>query len=317
MPATHDVLNPITPRDLGQPTPVVTAAPVAREAVASLATPSDPQLAALVSTIGIPPQPELLSRLHDELSRPEPRLDMLVQLASYDVAVAAALLKVANQRLPGVPRGAGTLRGAFERLGAQRCMAILGALVLRKVLPVRGPNLERFWDVAQRRSMAMAWLARSHGLIEPDVAHTLGLFCDVGIAVLQQQAQVPSYRVTLAEANLGHRPFTEVERGRHHTDHAQIGAELARSWGLSAEIVEAVALHHDYPRVFGGQTAERVRVLVALVLSADHIIQRQTGLNRHREWQRGGRQALHALGISDAVFEDWTDEVHAQMALAF
>ncbi len=278
---------------------------------------TDPRLADLVEDIGIPPQPELLARLHQELSRPAPRLDMLVQLASYDVAVAAALLRVANAPLPGVPRGPGTLRAAFERLGAERCIAILGALVLRQVLPAHGPTLERFWDVAQRRGLAMAWLARRHGLIEPDVAHTLGLFCDVGIAVLLQNCHTPSYRVTLAEANLGHRPFTEIERSRHGTDHAQVGAELARSWGVSDEIAQAVALHHDYPRVFGGSVAPRLRVLVALVLVADHIIQREAGLNRHREWQRGGRQALHALGLSESEFEAWADEVQAQLALSF
>lgn len=278
---------------------------------------SDPRLAALVQDIDIPPQPELLAGLHRELSRAAPRLDMLVQLASYDVAVAAALLRVANAPLPGVAREPCTLRAAFERLGPQRCIAILGALVLRKVLPARGPALERFWDVAQRRALAMAWLARQHGLIEPDVAHTLGLFCDVGIAVLLKNLTTPSYRVTLAEANLGHRPFTEVEQARHGTDHARVGAELAASWGVSDEIVEAVALHHDYPRVFAEGSSPRLRALVALVLMADQVIQRESGRNRHGEWERAGGLALHALGLSPIEFELWADEVEAQLALSF
>jgi HD-like signal output (HDOD) protein len=239
---------------------------------------------------------------------------MLVQLASYDVAIAAALLKVANARWPGVPRAAGTLRRAFEQLGNERCVAILSALVLRKVLPVRGPSLERFWDVAHRRSLAMSWLARLHGVIEPDVAHTFGLFCDVGIPVLIHRFDQPSYRVTLAEANLGRRPFTEVERARHGTDHAVVGAALAHSWGVSAEIVEAVCLHHDY-RVFSMPVAPRLRHLVALALVAERIIQRQQGRNRHGEWQRGGAQALLALGADDAAFDDWCDELHTQLAL--
>lgn len=278
---------------------------------------SDPRLAALVQGIDIPPQPELLAGLHRELSRSVPRLDMLVQLASYDVAVAAALLRIANAPLPGVVREPCTLRAAFVRLGPERCMAILSALVLRKVLPVCGPALERFWDVAQRRALAMAWLARQHGLIEPDVAHTLGLFCDVGIAVLLKNVTTPSYRVTLAEANLGHRPFTEVEQARHGTDHARVGAELAASWGVSDEIVEAVALHHDYPRVFAEGSSLRLRALVALVLMADQVIQRQSGRNRHGEWERAGSLALHALGLSVIEFELWADEVEAQLALSF
>ena len=274
------------------------------------------RLAALVRDIGIPPRPQLLERLHTELMRDEPRQDMLVQLASYDVAVAAALLKVANARWPGVPRAAGTLRRAFEQLGNQRCIAILSALVLHKVLPVHGPSLERFWDVAHRRSLAMSWLARQQGVIEPDVAHTFGLFCDVGIPVLLQRFEQPSYRVTLAEANLGRRPFTEVENARHGTDHAAVGAALAHSWGVSAEIVEAVRLHHDY-RVFANRESPRLRHLIALALLAERFIQRQQGRNRHGEWERGGAQALLVLGINEREFDVWCDELQTLLELNF
>lgn len=275
----------------------------------------DPQqLAHLVRDIGIPPRPHLLDRLHDELLHDAPRLDMLVQLASYDVAVAAALLKVANARGPGIRSSAGTLRRAFEQLGSKRCIAILSALVLRKVLPVQADTYERFWDVAHRRSLAMAWLARQLGVVEADVAHTFGLFCDVGIPVLLQRFEQPSYRVTLAEANLGHRPFTEVERSRHGTDHATVGAALALSWGVSDEIVEAVAWHHDY-RVFTQPGRTRVAHLVALALVADRYLQRRAGRNRHGEWRRGGMQALLALGAREVDFDAWCDELESQLEL--
>ncbi|MGY0194759.1 HDOD domain-containing protein [Leptothrix sp. BB-4] len=275
----------------------------------------DPQqLASLVRDIGIPPRPQLLERLHAELLREAPRLDMLVQLASFDVAVAAALLKVANARGPGTRAGAGTLRRAFEQLGSKRCIAILSALVLRKVLPVHGGTFERFWDVAHRRSLAMAWLARQLGVVEADVAHTFGLFCDVGIPVLLQRFDNPSYRVTLAEANLGHRPFTEVERSRHGTDHAAVGAALAQSWGVSEEIVEAVAWHHDF-RVYTQPGRARVAHLVALALVADRYLQRRQGRNRHGEWQRGGTQALLALGAGERDFDIWCDELESQLEL--
>lgn len=274
-------------------------------------------LASLVKDIGIPPRPDLLERLHTELSSDRPRLDALVQVATSDVAVSAALVKIANAPWLGLPQPIGTVRVAFERLGARRCLAILSALVLRRVLPCQGPSLERFWDVAQRRSIAIAWLARQHGLVEPDLAHSFGLFCDVGIPVLMQRFEQPSYRVTLAEANLGHRPFTEVEVARHGTHHALVGASMAGSWGLSDELVQAVALHHDY-RCLGSSTVpQRVQILVALALVAERIIQRHQGLNRHAEWQRGGRAALLALELTPHQLEAWADEVQAQLELCF
>lgn len=276
--------------------------------------PGPSALSALVADIGIPPCPEMLLRLHDELSRTEPRIDELARVAKTDVAVSAALLKAAYAPWAGLGSRRGTLAQAFERLGPVRCTALLSALVLRKVLPASGPSLERFWDVAHRRSVAMAWLARRHGAVAPDVAQTFGLFCDVGIPVLLQRFHTPSYRVTLAEANLGHQPFTEVERARHGTDHAVVGAALARTWGVSEDIVSAVCLHHDY-RVFTASPRHPSSVLVALALVAERMIQLHLGRNRHGEWPRGGAQALQSLGMSQADFEDWSDEVKTEMVL--
>lgn len=275
------------------------------------------RVAVLVQDLGIPPRPAVLERLHDELRRERPRLDVLVQAAIADVALGAALVKIANAPWLGLPQPIGTVQLAFERLGTWRCMAILSALVLRRVLPCDGPALERFWDVAQRRSVAMGWLARRHGGIEPDLAHSFGLFCDIGIPVLIQRFEQPSYRVTLAEANLGRVPFTEVERRRHGTDHAVVGASMARSWGLHEEIVQALALHHDYRALGSATVPARVQCLIALALVAERIIQRHQGLNRHGEWQRGGAAALLALELTPHQFEAWTDEVQAQLELCF
>lgn len=274
-------------------------------------------LSALVADIGIPPCPEMLLRLRAELGRPQPRSEELARIAMADVAVSAALLKATYAPWLGRSgRGRGTLAQAFERLGPVRCTALLSALVLREVLPAHGPSLERFWDVAHRRSVAMAWLARRHGAVEPDVAQTFGLFCDVGIAVLLQRFEVPSYRVTLAEANLGLQPFTEVERARHGTDHAVVGAALAQSWGVGEDIVEAVCLHHDY-RVLEMDGARRpASVLVALALVAERMIQLHRGRNRHGEWQRGGVRALTTLGMTPLDFDDWSDEIRTQMVLS-
>lgn len=281
------------------------------------AFPDARMLSALVADIGIPPCPDMLLRLRAELSEPQPRNEVLARIAMTDVAVSAALLKAAHAPWLGRSgRGRGTLAQAFERLGPARCTALLSALVLREVLPAEGPSLERFWDVAHRRSVAMAWLARRHGEVEPDVAQTFGLFCDVGIPVLLQRFHAPSYRVTLAEANLGYRAFTEVERARHGTDHAVVGAALARTWGVGEDIVEAVCLHHDY-RVLGAPQRHRPpSLLIALALVAERMIQLHHGRNRHGEWLRGGAQALATLGMSEDDFDDWSDEIRTQMVLS-
>ena len=287
-----------------------------REPSLASALPDARMLSALVEEIGIPPCPDMLLRLRAELDRTPPRTEELARIAMTDVTISAALLKAAYAPWTGRGRGRGTVAQAFERLGPARCTALLMALLLPEVLPAHGPSLERFWDVAHRRSVAMAWLARRHGEVEPDVAQTFGLFCDVGIAVLLQRFHAPSYRVTLAEANLGHRAFTDVEHTRHGTDHAVVGAALARTWGVQEDIVEAVCLHHDY-RVLAAPHRQRASSrLIALALVAERMIQLHRGRNRHGEWARGGSLALAALGMTADDFEDWSDEIRTQMVLS-
>lgn len=56
----------------------------------------------------------------------------------------------------------------------------------------------------------------------------------------------PDYRSTLRVANQSAATsFTEVEQAAHDTDHALIGALMARRWGLPKVVSDAIRLHHD------------------------------------------------------------------------
>lgn len=221
--------------------------PITTEVQTNAANRVDVDLKALLKDINIPPRPSSLVDLQQELDRDEPRTEKLVSIVNSDVAMSAALLKLVNSPWLGLSRRISTVSEAFAILGFKRCEHILTEeIALRKVLPTNGPALYRFWDVSSKRSQAMGLLARRVGL-EPDTARkTMGLFADVGIPLLAQRFAQPSYIDTLDHANRSDEPFTHVEQGRHGTDHTVIGSLLAKSWGLSADVSNAVRLHHDY-----------------------------------------------------------------------
>ena len=268
-------------------------------------TPS-PSLHDLLKDITIPPRPSSLVDLKDELERAEPRIERLVEIVNSDVAMSAALLKLANSPWLGMSRRIGNVTEAFNILGFKRCEHILTEIALRKVLPTQGPALFRFWDVSSKRSQAMGLLARRVGL-DAETAQTMGLFADVGIPLLAQRFTQPSYVETLVEANRSDEAFTHIEQARHGTDHTVIGALLARSWGLTQDIANAVKLHHDYDYLKEGATSI-VHELIALCLVVEHIIQRFQGLNNHAEWQKGGDLAMQTLAISQPDIDTWADE---------
>jgi HD-like signal output (HDOD) protein len=272
------------------------------------------ELRALVKDVGIPARPQLLVDLQAELDRDDPSLKRVADICGSDVALSAALVKAANSPLMGLSRRAETVEQALQLLGFAQCQALLTEIVLRKLLPSTTPGMARFWDVSAKRARAMTFLARTRRVVTPALAHTYGLFGEVGIAILMQRFPGPSgYVATLDRANeLAEGSVTALDRAAHGVDHALVGALTARTWGVSQTVVLAVRLHHEYTAWLGPMPPQ-VRELLALGLVCETIIQRfQEGLNRHAEWAKGSAVALEALGIDEAELGRWAEDVHEQ-----
>lgn len=269
-----------------------------------------PEVRALIQDLGVPARPSALVDVQRELKLDEPRMHILAQIVASDVAMSGALLKVANSPLMGLTRKAETINQAFMYLGAARCEQLLTEIALRDALPVDGLALWRFWDVSAKRSHAMWALAPRVGL-PPALAQTVGLFADVGIPLLARRFQNPSYIETLDTANHSDACFTAIEQERHQTDHAIVGALLARSWGISQTATLAIRLHHDYD-ILTESGHENIVDLVALCLVVEHIIQRFQGLNQHNEWAKGGEAAMRVLSISNTELDAWADDLFDQ-----
>jgi len=157
--------------------------------------------------------------------------------------------------------------------------------------------------------MAMAILARQLRVVHPSLAHTFGLFCDIGIPMLLNR--FPNYLETLEIANnTANERFTTIEDSRHHTSHATIGALLAKNWGLAPEVALAIRLHHEYEILSDPLTSDTIKGLVALSLIVEKVIQTYRHQNNHVEWEKGGSFALDALGISSDEMDDICEDMH-------
>lgn len=281
-----------------------------------IATPSEqaeqhlnaPDVDSLVRDLGIPPQPRILADLSAEMRRPEPDIQRIGRIVAGDVALTAAVLRVANSPAYGLTRRAETLGQALNLLGMRQIGVMVTGLVMRKALRTDGPQLTRFWDVSAKRSWALSTLARQLRGVEVDVAQTFGLFCDVGIPLLMQR--FPGYGATLQAANAEQRrSFTEVEQDAHQADHALIGALMARSWGVSQTVTLAIRLHHDYAVFQDPKVPEAVARLIAMGLVAELAIQTFAGLNAGNEWAKGGEKCLGTLMLDERDVEEWVERL--------
>ena len=264
-----------------------------------------------VKDIVIPPCPELLAQLQAELNQSDPDPKTVAEIAGSDVAMAAALIRISNSSLYARRQPVSSVGQAVAMLGVRPTAMVLTGFLLRNAIRLDSSLIEHFWESSTRRSLAMAHIARQMYGVDVEVAKTCGLFFHVGIPVMLQGLR--GYKGTLVEAMARQdRSFIQTENAVHRTDHAVVGAIVAKTWRLPAVIAYAVRLHHDFAVLTDPGVALEVRQLVAIAAVADHLVAHHEGLKDQREWLRHGADCLAFLQVSPAEVESWVDALYSQ-----
>jgi HD-like signal output (HDOD) protein len=259
--------------------------------------------------IVIPPCPELLVALRKEMGQADPEPQVIADIAGRDVAMAASLIRTANSPFYARSRSVTSVSEALGLLGVRMTEKLLTAFLTRHAIRINSPVLEHFWETSTRRAMAMAHIAKELYTVDADLAYTCGLFYHVGIPILMQG--VKGYAGTLAEALARQdRSFTDTENAAHRTDHAVVGALVARTWRLPSPIYQAVRLHHDFTVLRSSTVPPDVRTLVAMALVADHLVAQHEGVAQGKEWEQYGAECLAYLRVTDVEVDAWVDALH-------
>jgi HD-like signal output (HDOD) protein len=256
--------------------------------------------------ITIPPCPEQLLRLQAALNAAEPDLNTVAQVAHSDVAMAATLLRNANCALHAGDQPVQTVGGAMTRLGLDQTATLLTEVVLRRSIRVSHPRLKGFWDEAALRAAAMHHLARQVPGVAPELAQLYGLFCHVGIPVLLQR--MPNYAGTMVEAQARRdRSYVETEDTNHRTDHAVVGALVARTWQVAPPVMAAIRLHHDLAHLKQPDADAEVQTLLALGVVAEEFTRKRLNLPLEADYVKHRPLALDWLQARDLDLADWED----------
>jgi HD-like signal output (HDOD) protein len=259
--------------------------------------------------IVVPPCPELLTRLRTALSALEPDLHEVARIATSDVAMSATLIRQANS--PAFSTGGPpvqTIGQAMNRLGLEHTAGVMNTFLTQRAIRVNSPHLQRFWERSAKRAVVMAYMAGKLPGVSSDLAHTYGLFCHVGLPVMIQS--VKGYASTMVEARARiDRSYVQTENANHKTDHAVVGALVARVWRLSPTVMAGIRLHHDLDALGESSADPEVNTLIAMGLLAEYITVRHEGFDPDVDWAEHGAAAMAWLEVSDADLMAWEDEL--------
>lgn len=257
----------------------------------------------IVREIGIPPCPAILTKLLRETRADEPDFRRVGQLVGGDVALASAVLKVANSPFYGLRTKAASVQQALALLGLTAVTQLVTGLLLRQAFSgATGPGMERYWKTSMATSLIAAVLCRETARGDGGVACTYGLFRDCGMPVMLHK--YPIYAdIFDGSALTPGEPVLEVENERYTTNHARVGAQLARTWYLPESFCFAVLHHHDVPcsSEIVAEAEAGALALIAIGLAAEQIYCAATGAVCD-EWTLAGEWALFELDLTQEKF---------------
>lgn len=283
-------------------------------------THSEADLNAILRGLNIPPCPAILTDLGAELRKDNSNQNRVVTLIRSDVALSAAVVKIANSASSGAARKVSSISEAIALLGSRQLLNFVVGELLRRILSTpKNQNLERFWDRAAHNANVCALLTERLPGTRRETAYCFGLFHDCGIPLMMQR--FPDYKDTLRLANQSEQSFTATEEARHGTDHATIGYLLTRSWGLADTLSEAIRSHHEYEVL--DMTSDRglsdeACTLIALNLISEQIVGTFLRSPEEHEWQRGAALVAAFFGLSPTDLDDLVEDVlyHLQQRAA-
>ena len=195
------------------------------------------QVCTTVSTLS-----EVYCRVRDVVDDPNATMGDRVKALQLDPAIAARLLRMANNSPYGPSRQVDTVTGAVQLLGKQVINDFVATTTVGQTfagIPVDLMDQSKFW----RKSLFCALLARavakSCGVYDQEQLYLAGLLRDIGHYILYQTVPQRA-QSALIEAGYLEASLAEVEQSNIGCDFAEVGAELIRSWGLPVQIEQAV-----------------------------------------------------------------------------
>ena len=213
----------------------------------------------------LPPAPTIATELLELLGDPNQRIDQFVDLIRHDPALTAKIMQRCNS---GYFSGTESATDMFEvvmRLGFYEVYCVVatqiggGLLTLGKA--ASDPHKNLLWRHAVMTAVAASELAKR--VDQPAApAFTAGLLHDLGKQVF---ATVETVRYAELIKQVEAFGLNQVEREQAYfgVNHAVIGAQLLRRWGLPESIAAATQGHH-------GQNADG-KPLTALVQLANSL----------------------------------------------
>lgn len=258
----------------------------------------------------LPSLPAAACKALELVGRPTVDPRELGTLIKRDERLMTRILRAVNSGRLNLPDRCASLEGAVAHLGQNTVrLLVIGFSLVDLTSGIADElNLTEFWRRCFYSAAAGRRIAVVTGSCDPEVAFIAGLLQDIGMLAMIS-ALGDRYRRVLTEADGSHLLLPGLEHTAVGFTHAEAGAHLGSRWGLNAELLAPIRLHHQpvtglqgcLPAITAVALAARMAVPedVEAVLAMSRTLFRLTGEQTRSLMQQTARDTRGLSGLLD------------------
>lgn len=258
----------------------------------------------------LPVIPEIYLELKEALSQEDADPATLGAIIQKDIGMTAKILKLVNSSFFGLRRVISTPQEAATYLGLDTLKTLVltnSVFEQSKPLKTKLLSISDIWHQSMAVAAGAKAIAQAEGLKRDGVewAFVGGVLHDIGVLILASNFTETYDQV--ADLVVAERvSISTAEQEFFGVSHAEVGAYLLGLWGLPADILNIVSLHHRVHLQDEGHATALIAVHAADVFCGNHLGHalfeterlNQTAIEKAGLW--GRREAWEAL-VKDAV----------------
>jgi len=210
----------------------------------------------------MPAMPNIIVKALSVIKSDTTGVNDLVKVMSVDQALTTQVLKIVNSAYYGFPQQITSMSKALPLLGMAQVKNIIVAVAMKSMITTQGGK--DLWRHSIRCALGCEMLAAKLNIIDVSDAFVVGFLHDIGKMVLNMKNNKIYAKVNELTAKGVN--IVEAENLLLGANHAEIGALLAKKWGMPVMLTNCIKYHHQ-PR------ASMMANVVYLVYAVDRLIQ--------------------------------------------
>jgi putative nucleotidyltransferase with HDIG domain len=249
-----------------------------------LPAPRDEVLEAILHPSRLPTVPAVAVKVAEVATDPDCLPGEVGAIIADDPGFSAALIHAVNAARDGPVRSIGSIERAVMVVGLNRVRALALSLSLPPLRPQSKyvpAALQHSWFSVGGAIFARE-LATRMGRPAPDDDLNAALLRDIGVLLIQQTFPDAWAKLIARGGDPLAEEACDRERAVFGIDHAEVGAEVLKRWGVPDEIGEPIRHHHQPDALAGTPHASRAELLwfADLLTRLDRVAEHPAALDR-------------------------------------